>query len=138
MADAPLFKRFVEPGRLVLVRYGPLEGKVATIVDMITLNKVMIDGPTTGVKRQMIPLKWVSLTGFKSKLGRGAKEKALKKALQESSAVANWEKSSWAKKQAAKKAKAALTDFERFKLMVAKKKVNQEVKKSLKPKKSKK
>ncbi|CAD7927905.1 unnamed protein product [Amoebophrya sp. A120] len=135
MADAPLFKRFVEPGRLVLVRYGPLEGKIATIVDMVSINKVLIDGPTTGVKRQMIPLKWVSLTGFKSNLGRGAKEKALKKALKESDTVSNWEKSAWAKKIAAKKAKAALTDLDRFKLMLAKKKVNQEVKKSLKPKK---
>ncbi|CAD7928445.1 unnamed protein product [Amoebophrya sp. A25] len=135
MADAPLFKRFVEPGRMVLIRYGPLEGKVATIVDMVSINKVLIDGPTTGVKRQMIPLKWVSLTGVTTRLGRGAREKALKKSLAASGAVAQWEKSGWAKKIAASKAKAALTDFERFKLMQAKKKVNKEVKKALKPKK---
>ena len=35
--------------------------------------------------------------------------------------VGKWEKTSWAKKLAAKKRKASLTDFERFKVMVARK-----------------
>ena len=57
-----IFKRFVEPGRVAIIRYGPLTGKVVTIVDMITLAKVLVDGPTTGVKRQMVPVKWLDLT----------------------------------------------------------------------------
>ena len=35
--------------------------------------------------------------------------------------MAEWEKSAWAKKLASKKTRAALTDFDRFKLMIAKK-----------------
>ena len=35
--------------------------------------------------------------------------------------LAKWEGTSWAKKLAAKKRRAALTDFDRFKLMIAKK-----------------
>ena len=35
--------------------------------------------------------------------------------------MAKWEGSSWAKKQAAKKTRASLNDFDRFKVMVARK-----------------
>ena len=34
------FNRFVQAGRVVLINYGPLEGKLAVIVDIIDNNKV--------------------------------------------------------------------------------------------------
>ena len=40
---------------------------------------------------------------------------------QEQDVLATWEKSSWAKKLESKKRRAAMTDFDRFKLMIAKK-----------------
>ena len=42
-----------------------------------------------------------------------------------------WSETSWAKKLEATKTRAGMTDFERFKLMVAKKKHSTLVKKSL-------
>merc|ERR1719271_1454588 len=56
----------------------------------------------------MMPIRRLSLTDFKSKIVRGAREKTLKTAL--------------AKKLQAKKTRSEMTDFHRFKLMVARKK----------------
>merc|ERR1719284_510133 len=82
----------------------------------------------------MIPIKRLSLTDFQVKMPRGAREKTLKKALEEGEVMKKWSESSWAKKVAAKKARSEMTDFDRFKLMVAKKRRSKEVKKSLKKK----
>ena len=118
-----LFTRYVEPGRLCRINYGPENGKLCTIIDIINQNRVLVDGPVavTGVERQAIPMKWISLTDFKCDVYRGVKAKALKKALAESGAVKKFEESGWGKKIAAKAKKAKLTDFERFRVMVAKK-----------------
>merc|ERR1719327_1584708 len=103
----PLFERFVEPGRLCRIAYGSDVNKMCTIIDIVDEKRVVVDGPPkmTGVMRQQIPLKWLNLTDFKVELKRGAKEKA----------------SAWGKKIAAKAKKATLTDYERFRLMLAKK-----------------
>lgn len=70
-ATDSLFSRYVEAGRLARVRYGPLVGKMVTIVDLIDLKRVVVDGPTTGVARQQIPTKWLDLTGLKCTIERG-------------------------------------------------------------------
>merc|ERR1719152_384947 len=128
----PLFERFVEPGRLCRIAYGSDVNKMCTIVDIVDEKRVVVDGPTTGVMRQPIPLKWLNLTDFKCDLKRGAKEKALKSALKESDAIASFEKSAWGKKIATKAKKATLTDYERFRLMLAKKKRSALVAKKIK------
>merc|ERR1719195_1706846 len=66
----------------------------------------------------MLPVKRLSLTDFKAKLARGAREKSLKKALEADDIMGKWAASSWAKKMKAKETRANMTDFERFKLMV--------------------
>ena len=117
------FTRFVEVGRVVLINYGPETGQLATIVDIVDSNKCLIDGPAdiTGVDRQVIPYKRISLTDFKVEIGRNARAKTLKKAWADGDVMAKWEATSWAKKLSAKKKRAALSDFDRFKVMVAKK-----------------
>ena len=48
------FKKFVEIGRVaVLNGEGPNQGKIAAIVNVIDQNRVLIDGPTSGVLRQV-------------------------------------------------------------------------------------
>ena len=74
------FTRFVEVGRVVMVNYGPSAGKLATIVDVVDSNKCLVDGPTTGVPRQVITYRRIALTDLKCGVGRGAKAAALKKA----------------------------------------------------------
>ena len=38
------YNRFVQIGRVARISYGPLEGKLATIVDIINDKRVLIDG----------------------------------------------------------------------------------------------
>ena len=117
------FTRYMEVGRVVLVNYGPDAGKLATVVDIVDQNKCLIDGPEeiTGVTRQVIPYTRIGLTDLTVKIQRNARQKALKKGWSEGEVLAKWEASSWAKKLAAKKKRASLSDFDRFKVMVAKK-----------------
>ena len=67
------FTRFVEVGRAVLINYGDDHGKLAIIVDILDQNRVLIDGPTTGVPRQVYPLKRLSLTDQKINILSGSK-----------------------------------------------------------------
>ena len=117
------FKRFVEVGRIVLINYGPDKGKLATIIDIVDQNKCLIDGPAelTGVTRQVISYTRIALTDFTVKIQMNARQKTLKKAWTEADTLAKWEATSWAKKLNAKKKRANLNDFSRFKVMVAKK-----------------
>ena len=74
------FTRFVEVGRVVLINYGPDSGKLATIIDIVDQNKCLVDGPETGVARQVIPYKRIALTDFTVKVQRNARAKTLKAA----------------------------------------------------------
>ncbi|CAE8615379.1 unnamed protein product [Polarella glacialis] len=133
----PMFTRFVQAGRLALITYGPCAGKMCTIVDIVNQKQVLVDGPesVTGVPRHMMPVKRLSLTDFRVVVRRGCREKTLKKALTKDETMKKWSESSWAKKLQAKETRQKMTDFDRFKLMVAKKKRSQAVKKALKTKK---
>uniref|UniRef100_A0A6T5XYL5 Large ribosomal subunit protein eL14 domain-containing protein n=1 Tax=Thalassionema nitzschioides TaxID=33649 RepID=A0A6T5XYL5_9STRA len=117
------FSKYVEVGRVVLINYGPLSGKLATIIDIIDQNKCLIDGPAdlTGVTRQVISYKRIALTDFTVKIERTSTVDEIKAAWGEAETMSKWEATSWAKKLAAKKKRADLTDFDRFKLMVARK-----------------
>lgn len=101
-----------------------------------------MDGPEniTGVKRQAINFKNIALTDIvieiprydhfyrlivqSSHAARAPRQKTLAKAFTAADVQGKWEKTSWAKKRAARASRANLTDFDRFKVMVAKKKRN--------------
>lgn len=57
-------------------------------------------------------------------LSRAPRQKTLTKAFNDADVIGKWEKTSWGKKRAARAQRANLTDFDRFKVMVAKKKRN--------------
>lgn len=118
-----VFTRYVEVGRVVLINYGPETGKLATIIDIVDQNKCLVDGPAeiTGVSRQVIPFTRIALTDLTVKIQANARQKALKNSWAEADTLAKWEASSWAKKLASRKKRASLSDFDRFKVMVAKK-----------------
>ena len=59
-----VFTRFVEIGRVVFINYGPEEGKLAVIVDIIDINTALVDGPSSGVEKQTMPFKRISLTEY--------------------------------------------------------------------------
>ncbi|KAI9357676.1 ribosomal protein L14-domain-containing protein [Zopfochytrium polystomum] len=116
-----VFKRFVQVGRAVLITYGPNTGKIAVIVDVVDHARVLIDGPTTGVNRHVLNFKRLKLTDIVVKIPRSVGTGPLKKALEKQDLVGLWNKTAWAKKLAVRKVRANLSDYDRFKLMLAKK-----------------
>lgn len=121
-----LFRRFVELGRICLINYGPDYGKLCVIIDVIDHNRVLIDGPSTinGIKRQQYNLKRLSLTNFKINIPKGARVRTVEKAYKKANIQEKWKKTSWAKKLHSREVKDNLTDFQRFAVMMAKKKLN--------------
>jgi large subunit ribosomal protein L14e len=85
--------------------------------------QALVDGPqsVTGVHRQVISLKCLSLTDIVVKIPRNATQKKIVAAWKEQDILGKWQKTAWAKKLESKKRRASLTDFDRFKLMIAKK-----------------
>ena len=129
-----VFKRYVEVGRVVLVNYGDDAGKLATIIDVVDQNKCLIDGPTniTGVNRQVISYGRLALTDLTVKIDKNARQKTLTAAWAAADIESKWDGSSWAKKLAKKSKRASLSDFDRFKVMVARKQKSSIIAKKLK------
>merc|ERR1711966_17697 len=84
------FTRFVEMGRVVIINYGPDAGKLGMISDIIDQNRAMVYSPFTTKPRT------------------------------EADVEANWDATAWGEKIAARKRKATIGDFQRFKDMKAK------------------
>jgi len=51
------FNKFVEIGAVVYVNSGKYKGKLATIVNIVDQARVLVDGPCTGVPRDVISMK---------------------------------------------------------------------------------
>lgn len=140
--------KLVEVGRVVQIRSGPYEGKLAAIVEIIDNKRVrscycemalaantevitfqaLVDGPSgkegREVPRQAIPLDIVTLTPFViEKLPRSAGTGPVRKLWEKAEIDQKWESSSWAKKREQQDRRKNLTDFERFKVMRLKKQV---------------
>lgn len=116
------FRRYVEIGRVALVNYGPQYGKLVVIVDVIDQNRALIDSPT--IVRTQINFKRLSLTDIKIDISRNPLKKELKAAIDAADVHNKWDSSSWGRKLIVQKRRAALNDFDRFKVMVARIKVN--------------
>ena len=112
-----VFRKFVEVGRVVIVNYGPLVGKLAVIVDILTTTKALIQGLKGGIRRQEISLRRVTLTDYKLDIKRGAKTAEVYKAIDDYKLEDKFKKSSYAKNQEQRCKRANLTDFDRFKVM---------------------
>lgn len=108
-----------------MINYGDLAGKLCTIIDVVDQNKALVEGipgdDATDVRRQMIPFKRLSLTDIVVKIPRNARQKTMKAAWAEADVTGKWAASGWGKKLASKAKRAANNDFDRFKLMVARK-----------------
>ncbi|KIW24643.1 uncharacterized protein PV07_10347 [Cladophialophora immunda] len=124
--------KLVEVGRVVTLRSGPFEGKLATVVEIIDPGRILVDGPSTKddavVPRQAIATSTVSLTpwvipGLPKAAGTGA----VKKKWESYEVDKKWAESSWAKKREQQDRRRNLTDFERFKVMRLKKQARFEV-----------
>jgi len=114
------FKKFVEIGRIAVLNDGPDTGKIAAIVNVIDQNRVLVDGPTSGVRRQEFPIKRIQLTPIAVKFPFNAPTRIVRKELEANKVNEAWENSSWKKRMVIKAKRAGLTDLDRFKLGKAK------------------
>ncbi|KAK6914114.1 Ribosomal protein L14e domain [Dillenia turbinata] len=123
------FKRYVEIGRVALVNYGKDYGKLVVIVDVVDQNRALVDAPD--MVRCQMNFKRLTLTDITIQIKRVPKKKDLIAAMEAADVKNKWESSSWGRKLIVQKRRAALNDFDRFKLMLAKIKraavVNQEL-----------
>merc|ERR1712142_1315591 len=88
-----VYTRFVEAGRVCLVSNGMHNGSLVVICDVIDVRRVLVDNPVQNIPRQAMRLQ------------------DLKKA---------FAKTAWSKKLEAKKRRAQLNDFDRFKVKIVK------------------
>lgn len=73
-----------------------------------------MDGPCSGVSRQVMNFKALQLTKFLVNIGPGARTGTVTKAWKKADIDAQWKETGWAKRQASKEIRAAMTDFDRF------------------------
>jgi len=122
------YQTFVEIGRVALVHFGDLRGKLVVILDILNENRVLVENPLAGVQRQIIPIRRLSLTKFRVPVLRSSTTTVLRKALEKFDLNGKWESSTIAKKIALRSRRARLTDFERFRAMVNKRRLSHSVK----------
>ena len=115
-----VYTKHVEVGRVAYITFGPDDGKLAVIVDILNTARVLVEG--SQVRRQELSLKRVQLTEWVIDIKRGVGRVALKKAITDFGLDKKWNESSWGKKLQRRQRRAHLTDFDRFKVMVLKQK----------------
>lgn len=116
------YNRFVQVGRVARVNYGPLEGKLATIVDIINDKRVLIDGE--GISRQIIPICRLQLTKQVLKIGRGVTSGKLRTTIAKEGVQKKFDDSTLGRSFARQARRQQLTDFERFKALTLRRKLS--------------
>lgn len=98
------------------------------IVDILDQSRVLVDGPTSGLRRQVMNLKRLSLTSIKvDGITRGHDIEEVKKLYTAADVDTKFAASGWGKKIEKKQKRANLDDFGRFKVMVARMKKSKAV-----------
>jgi large subunit ribosomal protein L14e len=118
------YDRFVQVGRVAYVAYGPEKGKICCITNIIDQTRVLVDGPSSHVRRQALNIKSLHLTKYVLKLLPGARSKTVKTLWDKNDVNKKWQESRWFKKLQAKHLRSQTTDFDRFKLLHAKQAYN--------------
>lgn len=106
---------------MCLVNYGPDRGSLVVVVNVLDHNRVLVEGPSSKVPRQVMHLTWLSLTDLMVPIQLGARTRTLAVAYDKAGIDDAWAASSWGKRLAARNKRAQLSDFGRFKVMVARK-----------------
>ncbi|XP_027688177.2 60S ribosomal protein L14, partial [Chelonia mydas] len=121
-----------EIGRVAYISFGPHAGKLVALVDVIDQNRALVDGPCSGVRRQAMPFKCMQLTDFVLRFPHSAHLKHVRVAREKENINEKWIGTRWAKKIEAREKKAKMTDFDRYKVMKAKKMRNRIIKHEVK------
>ena len=121
MNTGEIFNKFVEVGRVCRVNYGPQEGKLCVVADIVNLNRVVVDSDE--LERQVIPIRRLTLTNHKLPIRWGSRTGVIRKHIAKSKIKETFAKSALGQKLAKLKRRNELNDFERFKVMLLKKKL---------------
>lgn len=125
MKDTSIYRRFVQPGRLVVFNFGPFFEGVGIISDIIDRKRILVTGPgsLTGVPRHVTTTSRVRLTDILvENCPRGASDKKIKELVAEQKVFEQWSMTKWAQKIRVRFNKRNFTDFERFKVKQAREK----------------
>ena len=112
----------MQVGRVARINYGPQEGKLVTIVDVLNDKRVLVDGEA--VSRQLIPVRRLQLTAQVVKIGRGARTGKLRKIIAKENVAKKFSESQLGKSFAKQQRRQNLTDFERYKVLVLRRKLS--------------
>ncbi len=119
-----VFTKFVQVGRVVVINAGKDKTKMAVVVDILDHNRVMVEGPTTGVARQIISVKRIDLTDIMvEKMPRGCRSPTVKKCIEASGVVAAFAATPEGVAIAKDALRAKVTDFDRHLIKLALRKV---------------
>ncbi|XP_034455875.1 60S ribosomal protein L14 [Hippoglossus hippoglossus] len=127
-----VFKRFVEIGRVAYLSFGPHAGKLVAIVESSIKIGLWLMVPAQEVKRQSMPFKCMQLTDYVIKVPHSARQKFVRRAWEKAQVNEKWEQSNWAKKIEARQKRAKMSDFDRYKVMKAKRMRNKIIKHEVK------
>jgi large subunit ribosomal protein L14e len=103
-----------------MVTYGPDYGKLAVIVEIVDHGRVLVEGAE--LKRQVLNFKRVNLTSIKINIPRAIGSAKLLAQFEKQDVKGQFAKTSWAKKLDQRQKRKSLTDLDRFKVMLARKK----------------
>jgi len=120
-----VFNNFVEIGRVAYISIGPFKHRLVAIVDVINQKSALVDGP--GVPRKAMAFKHMRLLKYKVAIAHGARTGTVQKAWAAGKIDEQWKESPLYKSIIARRTRASLNDFERFKLSKAKKARNHEI-----------
>ena len=112
---------FIEAGRVCFINYGEDYGKLVVVVDFVDYTRVLIDSPNGTFPRVIYPLARLTCTRLRLPVLRGARTGTIAKAAKAFDLDAKWKKSTFFLKMDRFNKRAALNDFERFQVMVARK-----------------
>ena len=118
----------LEIGRVVYINYGPLAGKPAVLVDIVNGSKVVIDGPGIGIDRQVISTRRLELTKFRiGSFSKNDKRSDLQQKIEKFDLLNRFHSCGVGKRIVKQQKRAALSDFDRFKVVVLKRKLSKAV-----------
>lgn len=116
------YNKFVQVGRVVRVNYGPLEGRLATIVDVVSDKRVLVDGED--IQRQVIPVSRLQLTRQVIPVGRGARTGSVRKLISKEQVAQKFASSTLGRHYASQQRRQSLNDFERHKVLVLRRRLS--------------
>uniref|UniRef100_A0A5S6R1L8 Large ribosomal subunit protein eL14 n=1 Tax=Trichuris muris TaxID=70415 RepID=A0A5S6R1L8_TRIMR len=118
----PTFGLLAQIGRICYINDGKDKGKLCALVNVIDGNYALVDGPA--IKRQAMNFKSLNLTRFCLKMSHEDKTKTVLKHWKEQGIDDKWMATKWARRDKQRAIRSSLNDFERYKVMKAKRSRN--------------